>query len=127
MRCTSHSKLRYISHLFSQCDVRRIGLWGVVIIKGVRESTLCINKNRYGLLLEPWIKTDMVFLDEPHFSRTPQDTLSLFSHSHFHFQKSLRLSLYNFHRFSRFNSASVPQTLKKKQVTKNGGHQDAGC
>ena len=30
MRCTSHSKLRYISHLFSQCDVRRIGLWGVV-------------------------------------------------------------------------------------------------
>jgi hypothetical protein len=29
MRCTSHSKLRYISHLFSQCDVRRIGLWGV--------------------------------------------------------------------------------------------------
>ena len=31
MRCTSHSKLRYISHLFSQCDVRRIGLWGVVV------------------------------------------------------------------------------------------------
>ena len=30
------------------------------------------------------IKTDMVFLDEAHFSRTPQDTLSLFSHSHFH-------------------------------------------
>ena len=26
----------------------------------------------------------MVFLDEAHFSRTPQDTLSLFSHSHFH-------------------------------------------
>ena len=31
MRCTSHSKLRYISHLFSQCDVRRIGLWGVAV------------------------------------------------------------------------------------------------
>ena len=30
------------------------------------------------------IKTDLVFLDEAHFSRTPQDTLSLFSHSHFH-------------------------------------------
>ena len=29
MRCTSHSKLRYTSHSFSQCDVRRIGLWGV--------------------------------------------------------------------------------------------------
>ena len=30
------------------------------------------------------IKTDMVFLDEPHFSSTPQVTLSLFSHSHSH-------------------------------------------
>ena len=36
------------------------------------------------------IKTDMVFLDEAHFSRTPQDTLSLFSHSHFHIFPGLR-------------------------------------
>ena len=36
MRCTSHSKLRYISHLFSQCDVRRIGLWGVALLCLVR-------------------------------------------------------------------------------------------
>jgi hypothetical protein len=33
------------------------------------------------------IKTDVVFLDGPHFSRTPKDTLSLFSHSHFHFHR----------------------------------------
>ena len=37
------------------------------------------------------IKTDMVFLDEAHFSRTPQDTLSLFSHSHFHKIQSMIL------------------------------------
>ena len=36
------------------------------------------------------IKTDVVFLDEARFSRTPQDTLSLFSHSHFHIFPGLR-------------------------------------
>ena len=47
MRCTSHSKLRYISHLFSQCDVRRIGLWGVV---RPRDPTFRLTKDQIDFL-----------------------------------------------------------------------------